>query len=128
MLKTHAKAQFVAMLAFSAMYFGAVLVTLYEPAQAKHGALTALLNVDAYLACVVAGYLAAAMIRKRGVVIGALTGLLAACLVGIYHFASGPFTAVSSGWRFWAASILLGGLGGLIWELRILARGLRKSS
>ena len=128
MFKSHARAQFIAMLVFSVMYFGAVVVAIYGPARAVEGGwMAALLNVDAYLACVVAGYLAAAIIRRKGLVIGALSGLIAACLVGIYHFASGPSTAISSNWHFWSASVLLGGFGGLLWHLRMAAGRLRQS-
>ncbi|HSN17348.1 MAG TPA: hypothetical protein VLV87_03980 [Gammaproteobacteria bacterium] len=127
MFRLHAKAQVVAILAFSVMYFGAVFLAVHGPGGAARGGLiSAFLNIDAYLASVVAGYLAAAMVRRRGVVIGALTGLLAACLVGIYHFASGPFTAISSDWHFWLASVLLGGCGGLIWHLRASAADARR--
>lgn len=128
MSMSHAKAQFVAMLTFTVMYFGAVVVAIYVPVSAADGGLTfVLLDLDAYLACIVAGYLAAAMIRRWGAVAGALTGLLAACLVGIYHFTSGPLTSMPSDWHFWTASILLGGFGGVIWHLRVTLADSRRS-
>jgi len=125
---SHAKAQLVALSAFSAMYFGAIVFVFYERPMAETGILRLLLNLDAFLACIVAGYLAAAVSRRRGIKIGALTGLFAACLVGIYHFLFSPGTIVIDDWRFWTASILLGGFGGLLWSLREAALRSSESS
>lgn len=125
MLKTHAKALLVSLAVFSTVYFGAIAITLYEPSIAKLSVVRLILNLDAYLTCVLAGYLAAAIARKRGAAFGALTGLLAAGLVAIYHFASGPSAVGSDDWRFWLASILSGGLGSLLWGLREAALRLR---
>lgn len=118
MLKPRAKAQFLALLVFSVLYFGAVIVVALEPSLANVRLLGLLLNLDAYLACVVAGYLAAAITHDRGIIAGMLTGILAACLVAIYHFISGPAALMSSDWRFWLASVGFGSVGGLLWELR----------
>jgi len=118
MPKAQAKAQFASLVVFSIINFGAIAITIYEPSISKLGAVGLILNLDAYLACVLAGYLAAAIARKRGAVMGALAGLLALCVVTIYHLASGPSVAGSGDWRFWLASILSGSLGGVLWRLR----------
>ena len=126
MHKPHARAFLIALSVFGAMYFGAIVFAVYEPSAAHGGLPRLLLNLDAYLACAAAGFLAAAMIRKRGIAIGLVAGLAAACLVALYHFSPGPATVVLDDWRFWLASVLLGGAGGLIWSLRALAAKLRR--
>lgn len=122
----HARALLAALIVFSVMYFGAIVLAVYEPAAAHGGLPRLLLNLDAYLACVVAGYLAAAVLRKRGAGIGLVAGLAAACLVALYHFSLGPAAVALDDWRFWLASVLLGGAGGLIWSLRVVAANLKR--
>jgi hypothetical protein len=118
MNKSQAKAQFIALAVFSAMYFGAVLFVGYEPAMAGGHLVRLLLNLDAYLAFVASGYLAAAISKRRGIATGALAGVIAGCLVAIYHLLSGPVVVVINDWRFWLIGILLGGFGGLLWILK----------
>ena len=76
-----------------------------------------LLNLDAYLACLLAGLFAAAMSSRSGLLAGLLTGIVGACLVAIYHFAFMPTAVISSDWHFWLASVVFGAIGGLLWEL-----------
>lgn len=118
MHKSQPKAQMLALSVFGVMYFGAIAFIVYEPPTANGRLVVLLLNVDAYLACIVAGYLAAAVGRRQGPTAGALAGVIAACLVAIYHFSFGPGDVVINDWRFWTASVLLGSFGGLLWTLK----------
>lgn len=122
MTKVYIRALLVALIVFSAIYSSAVAFTFYEPAAAHAGLGRLLLNLDVYLACVVAGYVAAAMLRRRGTAVGIAVGLLAAGLIALYHLVSGPATLIVDDWRFWLISVVLSGCGGLLWSVRHRAR------
>lgn len=117
MLASHLKAQLAAAAVFALMYFGAVVVATADPPAAELEIVVLLLNLDAYLACLLAGLFAAAMSSRSGLLAGLLTGSVCACLVAIYHFAFMPTAVISSDWHFWLASVVFAAIGGLLWEL-----------
>ena len=120
MSKTLKKALGISLFAFIVLYFGPVTFTLYDPVPPGDHIAHALLNLDAYLAWVVAGYLAAMVIQKMNLITGAVVGLFAACLVALYHGLSEPALNVLTDWRFWLTGIFLGALGGFIWSTQLV--------
>lgn len=120
MSKTLKKALGLSLLAFVILYFGPVIFTRFDPVPPGDRMARILLDLDAYLAWVVAGYLAAMVVQKMNLITGAIVGLMAACLVALYHGLSEPALNVLTDWRFWLTGILLGALGGLIFSAQLL--------
>ena len=110
-----------ALAVFAIMYFSKVLYTKYHLIMTGDDTTILLVNLDALLAMVVPGYLAAMMLRRNGLINGILVGIMAACVVTIYYAASGLISYfLHEGYGWFLSGPVLGGLGGGIWDLQAL--------
>lgn len=79
------------------------------------------LNLVAYLAWAIAGYIAAYFAKTSGIVNGAVTGFGASVLVGLFYAFLGRDAGAgfAEDWYIWLVNgVVLGGLGGLVWRIQ----------
>ena len=129
-LQIYVKAISLALVAFAIIYFGVAAIARRQHVMSGDYVTIALFNLGALLSWIVSGYIAARMIRQKslGAIISALTGLLATCLVGIEYFFSGHIHLFLSDWVSWVStSIILGGIGGLVWTTQAFITGWARS-
>ena len=109
----------IALLVFSVMFFGRRLYFYYHPLMTGQDTAILVFNVSGFLLMIVPGYIAAIISRQNGLLLGAVTGLLGACIVIAYQLlSSGTLSRDWYGSFIWG--ICFGAFGGLLWSLQSL--------
>jgi hypothetical protein len=111
----------IAAAVYSVLYFGANIYTHYRPLMTGQDLAILLWNLDAFLAPVVTGYVAAQLSLTQRIAMGGAAGLLAGCIAVTSNlFTLGPHPALRNAPWLLLYCILLGGIGGLLSWLQAL--------
>lgn len=116
--------------AFAVLYFGITYLsnTNVRDIESLQSTLP-WLNLGAFLAWVISGYITGAFAKSKGFINGALFGVFSIAVVSLVQFIFGGaagFKNSFNGFYYWiVVGMLLGGLGGLLWDIYA---GLRNKS
>ena len=120
MNKATAKGILIGLLVFSGMYFGSKLYIYYHPIMTGQDMAILLFNLNVFLELIAPGYIAATISRRNGLLLGAVTGLLAACITTVYYVLSRKLMTLPHDWYGWfIQGICFGAFGGLLRSLQV---------